>query len=583
MDADMNKYAVKILTFYASVGQQHRLLPTNQDEIDQLMIALARNMPFPIKFNTKKTAEGKNHEMGDKAAPGDNDEENYAAALAHEDFYDEQEVEHIHKKDKTVNANLESFKNLLSFRTMKSFLGYMTNQSMAVLDSRVFVNNRDNTLLQDIFNMAEIKPVKKLRFLTLDSVKHVVKLYIPTNTFHQVFRLRKSMPLWPKSEIGIVSAVPLSEILPEGLFTEDPVNIMIRMLVDKKLKNFEKKAEKYAEHYAKKLKALKKAGAPLPAHPPPESQLQKSELAQTNQKPSLYEGYESPERNPKQHLANHKPLTISTFSAEGPQDSRQSSENPPMPTPIVFKSMLEESNLSPTGTIYQGPQRKITFSPDSVTPEMKEYMTDCLTEAERKYFETIVIHIHGGGFVGMTSSSHQVYFRKWAIKLGLPVFSIEYRLAPQCKFPFLVNDCIRSYLWILTYLTEVLGCDVKKVIVAGDSAGGNLSFAIASWCIENGFRGPDVIHAHYPACAIDRWEFTPSLLYSLDDYLLHYNVLKGIIEMYLPKGLDTKNNYYVSPVRTPDHILSRFPIVEMYICERDPLRDNGLVMATKLL
>lgn len=55
--------------------------------------------------------------------------------------------------------------------------------------------------------------------------------------------------------------------------------------------------------------------------------------------------------------------------------------------------------------------------------------------------EVLVIHIHGGGFVAMSSGSHQNYTRVWANDLKLPIFSIDYKLAPQYAFPEALNDC----------------------------------------------------------------------------------------------------------------------------------------------
>jgi len=66
----------------------------------------------------------------------------------------------------------------------------------------------------------------------------------------------------------------------------------------------------------------------------------------------------------------------------------------------------------------------------------------------RASFETIMIHYHGGGFVAMSSSSHQTYLIKWAKKLDIPIFSIDYRLAPVAQYPDLFDDCIAGYLWV---------------------------------------------------------------------------------------------------------------------------------------
>lgn len=53
----------------------------------------------------------------------------------------------------------------------------------------------------------------------------------------------------------------------------------------------------------------------------------------------------------------------------------------------------------------------------------------------------MVLHIHGGGFVAMSSNSHQNYTRIWANELNIPVFSVDYRLSPESRFPDALNDC----------------------------------------------------------------------------------------------------------------------------------------------
>jgi len=62
--------------------------------------------------------------------------------------------------------------------------------------------------------------------------------------------------------------------------------------------------------------------------------------------------------------------------------------------------------------------------------------------------------------------------RKWAKELKIPVFSVDYRLAPKHPFPMPLNDCYQGYHWIITQAKKWLNMDIKKVILAGDSAGG---------------------------------------------------------------------------------------------------------------
>ena len=88
------------------------------------------------------------------------------------------------------------------------------------------------------------------------------------------------------------------------------------------------------------------------------------------------------------------------------------------------------------------------------------------------------MHVHGGGFCAMSSNSHQNYTRVWANKMGIPVFSVDYRLSPASKFPDALNDCWQVYFWLMEEAEHHLGFTVNEIILAGDSAGGNLVSAL---------------------------------------------------------------------------------------------------------
>ena len=112
--------------------------------------------------------------------------------------------------------------------------------------------------------------------------------------------------------------------------------------------------------------------------------------------------------------------------------------------------------------------------------------------------ERIVVHIHGGGFISMSSRSHQTYTRKWAKETKSVLFSIDYRLAPEDPFPAAIEDVWQAYYWIITQAPKYLNVLPKKVVVTGDSAGGNMTAALTLKCIREGFRLPDGILMGYP-------------------------------------------------------------------------------------
>ena len=102
----------------------------------------------------------------------------------------------------------------------------------------------------------------------------------------------------------------------------------------------------------------------------------------------------------------------------------------------------------------------------------------------------------------------------------MPVFSVDYRLAPGNPYPDPVNDCFQAYVWIVTQAKSQLKMDVKHIILAGDSAGGHLAVSVSILSAIRGFRKPDGILLHYPVFSIDSQRFFPSMLLSMDEELL---------------------------------------------------------------
>lgn len=186
------------------------------------------------------------------------------------------------------------------------------------------------------------------------------------------------------------------------------------------------------------------------------------------------------------------------------------------------------------------PDAVLPVSPTTLHLSTTAFEDNWLTPEEKPLLSKVMFYIHGGGFAAMSSSSHQNYLLKWAIELGVPIFSVDYRLAPAVQYPEIPNDVIRSYVWMLAFLKYVLKVEPTKILVSGDSAGGNLAAVLTTWCIENSVRAPDHLLVHYPATLIDDKRYTPSLNYSFTDYMLNYGALRMCISYYVPKGADGK-------------------------------------------
>lgn len=190
----------------------------------------------------------------------------------------------------------------------------------------------------------------------------------------------------------------------------------------------------------------------------------------------------------------------------------------------------------------------------------------------------LIIHIHGGGFVAMSSSSHENYLRKWANTLNAPIFSIDYSLAPESQFPVALNEIYQAYLWII----EKSGVKAGKIVLAGDSAGGNLVLALSCLLIVTNKRLPDFLVLAYPAVHLSMNSFSPSTLVALDDVVLPYALLKFSLDAYLG-DVDGDNNFFASPGLMFDEVIKYLPKTYFYLGSNDPLRDQSFRLASRLM
>ncbi|CAD8063682.1 unnamed protein product [Paramecium primaurelia] len=197
--------------------------------------------------------------------------------------------------------------------------------------------------------------------------------------------------------------------------------------------------------------------------------------------------------------------------------------------------------------------------------------------------DTILVHIHGGGFIAHSSSSHQSYTREWAIKLGIPIFSIDYSLAPKYPYPQGLDDVWQAYNWILIYCYKHFDIQPKRIIVAGDSAGGNLACALTGLAIKMGQRVPDGLFMAYPALDL-RFNFTPSYLHALTDKIISHTILGICVESYASNPLtQLSSDPFINPMLLSDEILAKFPPTRLMCGTKDPLHDNTWAFASRLL
>jgi hormone-sensitive lipase len=189
-------------------------------------------------------------------------------------------------------------------------------------------------------------------------------------------------------------------------------------------------------------------------------------------------------------------------------------------------------------------------------------------------FNGVIIHIHGGGFVSMSSASHRNYLYLWAKALNMIIFSIDYRLAPQDPFPAAIDDIWQAYNWIVNYSEPILGIPLDKIVLAGDSAGGNFVMTLALRTIREGIRVPDGCLMSYPALNLYPEKFVPTYFVAIDDVILPYNVLKLCLKAYIPEEFNPECDPFLSPIMASDELLSKMPPIRIISGTNDPLHDD---------
>jgi acetyl esterase len=185
------------------------------------------------------------------------------------------------------------------------------------------------------------------------------------------------------------------------------------------------------------------------------------------------------------------------------------------------------------------------------------------------------LYIHGGGFWVGTLDQADSTCRSLVAGAGCVAVSVDYRLAPEAKFPVPLEDCYTALQWVVDHADE-LGVDPSRISVGGDSAGGNLSAVLALLARDRG--GPPLVLQVLEIPVTDFTMSQPSID-SNDGYLLTRAGMEQCRDYYLA-DLDDATNPYASPLLAED--LSGLPPALVMTMEFDPLRDEGEAYAARL-
>jgi len=188
----------------------------------------------------------------------------------------------------------------------------------------------------------------------------------------------------------------------------------------------------------------------------------------------------------------------------------------------------------------------------------------------------VLVWFHGGGWVIGSLDGADYGCRIMTNASGCVVVSVDYRLAPESKFPTAADDCYAVTKWIAENAAE-LNVDASRLAVGGDSAGGNLATVVALMARESG--GPAIRFQALVYPVTDHDFGTKSYSENADGYLLTKDAMVWFWGHYLNNESDGAS-LKASPLRAPS--LAGLPPALVITAEFDPLRDEGEAYAAKL-
>ncbi len=191
----------------------------------------------------------------------------------------------------------------------------------------------------------------------------------------------------------------------------------------------------------------------------------------------------------------------------------------------------------------------------------------------------IIINYHGGGFILPLLPGLEFSLWQEAKTYGAVIFAVDYRVAPEHKFPAAVNDSYNTFKWIAEHGSE-FGGDTNRMVLMGNSAGANLVAVVTQKAKKEGISNKiklQVMNGLPVDCSPQNMETSVSYQENAKGYFQSKAYCYLAVEMYAPNQY---TNPEVSPILTKD--LKGLPPAVIINSEFDPMRDDGVLYASKL-
>jgi acetyl esterase len=187
----------------------------------------------------------------------------------------------------------------------------------------------------------------------------------------------------------------------------------------------------------------------------------------------------------------------------------------------------------------------------------------------------LLLYFHGGGFVIGSIDTHDPICRHLAARSGWTVVSVDYRLAPEHRYPAAVHDALDAFEWVWVH-ADSMHADRARLAVAGDSAGGTLAAVVAQHARR---QGRQLAHQILLYPALDQGGDYASRAAFCDQFLLTAQSIQWFANHYYGHGRP-ELGLDASPARAPD--LEGLAPTYIVTAELDPLRDEAAQYAARL-
>jgi len=190
----------------------------------------------------------------------------------------------------------------------------------------------------------------------------------------------------------------------------------------------------------------------------------------------------------------------------------------------------------------------------------------------------VLLFIHGGVWTVGNFENHQRFVRDLVVGSGQVCVFVEYTSLPAARFPRQIEECYATLVWIAEHADE-LGADGRRIAVAGNSVGGNMSAALTLMTKDRG--GPAIAFQVLFVPATDAGVDTQSYHDFAEGRFLPREFMRFGWDLYAPDS-EVRNHRYASPLRASLKELEGLPPALVITAENDPLRDEGEAYARKL-